>query len=71
MSSVASFRGDGDFRATDFDGGVHIPVTGGDEMDPSLGARNLLLCWMETVFLTHSLLMCSVTHGDFAFGCGK
>ncbi|KAF1330801.1 Spindle assembly protein, partial [Globisporangium splendens] len=38
MSSIASFRGESDFHAAAMDtGGVHIPVSGGDDMDPSLG----------------------------------
>lgn len=47
MSSVASFRGDGgDFGASTsgYDGGVHIPVSSADDVDPSLGMRLVGCC---------------------------
>lgn len=37
MSSLASFRGEGEYGASGYDSGIHVPVSGGDDMDPSLG----------------------------------
>lgn len=66
MSSVASFRGEGEYSGG-YDSGAHIPVTGGDDMDPSLGESALLklYCWLS--FIINALENeCSLTH-RFAF----
>lgn len=60
MSSVASFRGEGEYSGG-YDSGIHIPVTGGDDMDPSLGESALLKPYCCLSFITLES-ECSLTH---------